>query len=244
MHRELSSILQLWQHDCSVDSIRARGAELKGNIERLDREIEQLLEAAVLIEKAEGELALEQASVQRELDRYVVRRDRAKELLRGGHSLDFGTVQKQYDQCSQKVDELEMTVLQFMEDRDTCAQQTEENTSARIQSEADRRQAQEQWLNEGSELRAELEKLWPIRQHAAAELTREQRVRYEDFRNRQVSPVAFIADKTCGACHVVVANHLRMEVANGKRLHTCRGCGRWLLPPEVPDELDEDAVDA
>ena len=244
MHRELSSILQLWQHDCSVDSIRARGSELKATVESLGTEIEQLNEAATLIGKSEKELATEQASAQRELDRYVVRRDRSKELLRGGHSLDFGTVQKQYDQCSEKVDELELKILQFMEDRESCKQNIEETVNARQQAEASRKQAHEQWVREGGELRSELEKLWPLRQHAAAELTREQQVRYEDFRKRDVSPVAIITDKTCGSCHVVVANHLRMEVSNGKRLHVCRGCGRWLLPSEAPNIVDDAGSDA
>ncbi len=93
-------------------------------------------------------------------------------------------------------------------------------------------------------LRTELEQLWPIRQKAASELTREQLVRYEAFRKRQESPVAIITGKTCSLCHVVVANHLRMEVASGKRLHACRGCKRWLLPPDDSEELDEEASDA
>ncbi len=149
MHRELSSILQLWQHDCSVDSIRARGAELKEVVERLDREIEHLQESSVSIAKEEERLAVEQSAAQRELDRYVVRRDRSKELLRGGHSLDFGTVQKQYEQCSEKVDELELTVLQFMEERDTCKKQIEENAQSRQRSEISKTQAHEQWIKEG-----------------------------------------------------------------------------------------------
>ena len=82
MHRELSSILQLWQHDCSVDSIRARGAELKKVVERLADEIAQLTQDTASIVAAEEKLAAEQSAVQRELDRYVVRRDRSKELLR------------------------------------------------------------------------------------------------------------------------------------------------------------------
>ena len=244
MHRELSSILQLWQHDCSVDSIRARGAELKKVVERLADEIAQLTQDTASIVAAEEKLAAEQSAVQRELDRYVVRRDRSKELVRGGHSLDFGTVQKQYQQCSDKVDELEMCVLQFMEEREGCKKQIEESTQKRLQAESEKERAHEQWVKEGGELRSELEKLWPARQNAATELTREQLVRYEDFRKRDCAPVAIITGKTCGLCHVVVASHLRMEVSSGKRLHACRGCGRWLLPPDDGDELDGEASDA
>ena len=244
VHRELSSILQLWQHDCSVDSIRARGSELKDVVDQLDREIEHLNESSASISEEEERLAIQQSAAQRELDRYVVRRDRSKELLRGGHSLDFGTVQKQYEQCSEKVDELELTVLQFMEDRDNCKKQIEENAQSCQQAEASKAQAYEQWVKEGGKLRSDLEQLWPTRQKAASELTREQLVRYEDFRKRGEAPVAIITGKTCSLCHVVIADHLRMEVGSGKRLHACRGCKRWLLPPEDVEELDEQAPDA
>jgi len=244
VHRELSFIYQLWEHDCSVDSIRARAAALKEQVARLSAQIEEHTEAVRLISAEEEQFGENQAVTQRELDRYVIRRDRSKELLRGGHSLDFGTVQKQFDQCSERVDELELEVLQLMEDRDRCRAEIDAANEARECAEEARVAAHQQWVSQGSVLRGDLEQIWPIRQAAASELTREQLLRYEDFRKREMEPLARITGKTCGACHVVVASHLRMEVGNGKRLHACRGCGRWLLPPEESDELDEEASDA
>ncbi len=244
MHPELSSIVQLWRHDSTVDRAKSDASELKSAVQQIDESIAAMAEEMIAVSGARDALAVKQGEVQRELDRYIVRKNRSKELLKGGHSLDFGTVQKQLEQCSVKVDELEMAVLELMEEKEAHAarlQALNDDTDSAKQS---REAAYERWVQEGRRLRTEIETIWPIRQSAANELTRDQLIRYEDFRKRGTIPVAAIDGKTCSGCFVVVANHLRMEVRNSKRLHACRGCGRWLLPPEDDAELDDETVDA
>ena len=244
MHHELSSILRLWEHDCSVDAVRAQATALKAEVDRIDQSMNVLAEELQALGLEKEKHATRQAEIQRELDRYVVRRDRSKELLRGGHSLDFGTVQKQLEQCSAKVDELELMLLEVMEAREQCGARIDQNNGAREAAVASREAAHAHWVSQGGKLRVELEAIWPTRQAAAAELSRDQLVRYEDFRKKTVVPVARISGKTRDSCHVVVANHLRIEVTNGKRLHACRGCRRWLLHHVEIEELDEEAPGA
>jgi len=244
VHSELSSILRLWEHDCVVDSVRSQAADLKLAVERIDQSIAANSEETEALKIEQAKFAEQQATTQRELDRYIIRRDRSKELLKGGHSLDFGTVQKQLEQCSEKVDDLELALLQIMEDRDLCTSTIQEKEVERETLRVEREVAHARWVAVGTKLRSQLQEVWPVRQAAAAELTREQLVRYEDFRKRSTVPVARITGKTCAGCHVIVASHLKLEVGSGKRLHACRGCARWLLPPEEPDELDEEASDA
>ncbi len=244
MHRELLSIVQLWQHDCEVDQLRDQAAALKERVVQLEQTIKSLAADIERVEEQRLAYVAKQSEFQRELDRYITRRDRAKELMKGGHSLDFGTVQKQVEQCSEKVDDLELEVLQMMENRDQCVRQIEEKTAEKTSAEASRDQANEEWRVRGGEIRVAMERVWPVRQMAANELTRDQRVRYEDFRKRGITPIAPISDDICGECHVVIARHMCMEVVSGKRLHTCRGCRRWLVAPKDEDELDENSPDA
>ena len=243
MHPELSFIVQLWGHDSVVDRIKLDAAELKAAVQRIDEAIAAMAAEMLESSASRDSLRVKQGEVQRELDRYIVRKNRSKELLKGGHSLDFGTVQKQLEQCSAKVDELEMAVLEIMEEKEGFVDRLQTLHDDTETANSDREDAHALWVQEGRQLRTEMETVWAARQSAAEELTREQLVRYEDFRKRAMKPVAAIYGKTCSGCHVVVASHLRMEVGNGKRLHACRGCGRWLLPPVAP-ELDEESSDA
>ena len=244
VHRELISIVRLWQHDCEVDELKEQAAILKEAVAQLDVSIATFAAEVEHLEEQRTQCASQQAEVQRDLDRYIARRDRAKELMKGGHALDFGTVQKQVEQCSEKVDELELEVLQFMEQRDQLTSEIEANAAGQVTARNARAEANETWRTRGGQIRSAMEQVWPARQAASQELTRDQQVRYEDFRKRGLAPVAPITGNTCGACHVVVVSHMRMEVRSGKRLHTCRGCRRWLLSPEDANELDENSSDA
>jgi predicted nucleic acid-binding Zn-ribbon protein len=244
VHPELSSIVQLWKHDSVLDRARADAGELKAAVQRLEHAIAAMDAEVLEVSAARDVLATDQGAVQRDLDRYIVRKNRSKELMKGGHSLDFGTVQKQLEQCSAKVDELEFAVLELMEKKEDHTDRLRTLGEDTERAKVSRTDAHDSWVREGRRLRTEMEEIWAIRQSAAVELAREQLARYEDFRKRGMEPVAAIDGKTCSGCHVVVASPLRMEVVNTKRLQACRGCGRWLLPPVASLELDEESLDA
>jgi predicted nucleic acid-binding Zn-ribbon protein len=145
------------------------------------------------------------------------------------------------EQCTEKVDDLENSVLELMEQRDEHIGRIA-NLGTEISRLGDARAAAHaEWVRVGRLARTEIETLMPRRIAALADLIREQVVVYEDFRKRTKAPVAYFSGHSCGACHVSAGSQVYLEVSQGRRVHQCRGCNRWLLPDPQLDEQAEEA---
>jgi predicted nucleic acid-binding Zn-ribbon protein len=238
VHPDLILISGLWRLDHQVDSVRARAAALKAVVGDLDVRIVANRNGMEDAAKALGATIKEEADVQRDLDRYIVRRDRAAKLLEGGEVVDFMVVQKQLEQCREYVDRLEGEVLDCMERREELIEKGSvlETKGEALKDEKGR--AYERWVFEGRQIRTEIDELWPRRQTLFGELTNDLRQRYDGFRQRGMAPVANLGEVVCLECNVVVHDQVRIDVNAGRRVHGCRGCGRWLLP-DPPAEGDE-----
>ena len=175
------------------------------------------------------------------LDRYIVRRDRSAKLLEGGSALDYLTVQRQLEQCTEKVEGLEMEVLEIMELRDELKARLAQIGTDTEAAQGVRGTAHETWVRDGRVIAKELGELEPARAAVWADLASEHRSRYTDLRRRNKAVVAMIVSDTCVECHVAIQTQVGLEVRQGRRLHICRGCGRWLT---VPPEVDEQPADA
>ena len=245
MHPDLVLIVNLWDLDQQVDEAKDRAAALKAEVTNTQERIgamtaqmEQLGEQVVgILEK--------EAGVQAELDKYIMRTQRTRALLDGHKAVDFMTVEKQLAQCQERVSALEDELLELMTARETLQEESNECEVRRGQLSTKKDQAHERWVAEGQEIRAHLEQVWPNRQAAAELLNRELAKRYTGFRQRTLVPVTTVQNKFCRACNVSVQDQMRLEVQAGRRIHTCRGCGRWLLPREEEDdtEVAESEVD-
>ena len=235
MHPDLVLIVDLWEKDRQVDDAKSRAAELKSVVTRTEIEIEgKTLELSDAVEKI-GALVAKEAAVQSELDKYLMRTQRTRDLLDGHKAVDFLTVEKQLEQCEARVEALEDELLELMGQREVIQNNAELMESERERLREQKGVAHAQWVNEGRGIRSQLEEIWPERQTAASRLNRELTKRYDGFRDRKLVPVAFIDGKFCSACHVSVQDQMRLEVQSGRRIHTCRGCGRWLLPTSEDD---------
>ena len=150
-------------------------------------------------------------------------------------------MEKQLEQCKAHVSRLEdndWEVLGGIEALRAQAGSLEQERDAVRESKGELHAL---WVREGRLIRARsLEGLWPRRQAAAEDLSRDMMSRYTGFRERSLVPVSHLGGKVCTACNVVVQDQMRLEVSSGRRIHNCRGCGRWLLPP-IPEEVDPEA---
>jgi predicted nucleic acid-binding Zn-ribbon protein len=152
--------------------------------------------------------------------------------------VDYLTVEKQLAQCKEHVARIEGDLLIEMEKAEGLQAESNALEAQRDTARSDKGQAHADWVSEGRELRAQIERVWPTRQAAAAELNQDLEKRYTDFRDRGLSPLAEMNGKFCGSCHVSIQDQLRLEVSRGRRIQNCRGCGRWLLP-RVDDQVVE-----
>ena len=230
MHPDLQLIVHLWTHDERIDKARARAGELKSEVLHLTEAIEVATQRMEGLAASLSEAVKKEGEINAELSRYIDRRDRAARLLEGGEALDFVSVQKQFEQCSEHVERLENDVLESMEQREQLVEDGAESEAERERLRDEKGRAHENWVSEGRKIRTEIEEVWPHRQAAYAELNRELASKYDGFRSRNMVPIAAVGEEVCTLCHVVVQGQMRIEVNNGRRLHCCRGCGRWLLP--------------
>ena len=240
VHADMVLIVRLWELDQLIDQARKTAADLKAVVTDIDQQtancLQQQKEQETLLQK----VIVEEAAVQQDLDRYIVRRDRTAKLLEGGSELDYVTVERQLLQCTEKVDELENAVLELMEQRDQHIGRIAHLGTEMSRLEDDRTAAHAEWVRVGRIARTEIETLTPRRVAALSELTRDQAVVYEDFRKRTKAPVAVFGGHSCGVCHVSAGSQVYLEVSQGRRVHQCRGCNRWLLPaPELDEEAEE-----
>ena len=244
MHPDIQLIVRLWSLDSEVDQARERAASLKSVVTDLEAHIEELSAQLETTADEVSETESREAAIQVELDKYLMRTKRTAKLLDGHQAVDFVTVEKQLEQCKAHVDRLEGDLLAEMEGREVLQTHTETLESDRAQAREHKESAHTEWVSEGRQIRTQIEAVWPTRQAAAAELNRELEKRYTGFRERKLAPVSELRGKVCSSCHVVVQDQMRLEVSSGRRVHTCRGCSRWLLPePEQEDtELAPDGA--
>ncbi len=80
------------------------------------------------------------------------------------------------------------------------------------------------------ELRKRREALLPERRATLEQLDPHLAQRYEALLARKDRAVAPIENGACSCCQMVVRQQIVTDLKRG-RIHTCGGCGRWLLPP-------------
>jgi predicted nucleic acid-binding Zn-ribbon protein len=245
LHPDLKLIVDLWALDQKVDQARARAVVLKAVVGELGDLIQAKILGLEVTVISARESQIREAAIQVDLDKYIMRTARTKKLLDGHQMVDFATVEKQLTQCGEHVNRLEMDMLVEMEVAEGISLEAQALKAAQSKAEQNKVTAHAAWLDEGRELRKEIEAIWPDRIKAAAELNRELEKRYKGFRERSQEPVSALNGEFCSACHVSVQAQMRLEVSTGRRVHNCRGCGRWLLPmPESTDEGELDPNDA
>jgi len=230
LHPDLQIIVDLWLLDDRVDRARQKAASLKADVAHVDEQLQTVADEIQSVADELERLGHDEAEANRSLGRYIERRDRAARLLEGGQALDFVSVQKQVEQCAEHVDRLESEVLELMERREHLVEKGAELEGLSESLMDEKGKAHERWVVEGRGIRTEIDEVWPVRQDLHRKLNRELATKYDGFRQRRLVPVAVVGEEACTQCHVVVQGQIRIEVNTGRRLHTCRGCGRWLVP--------------
>jgi predicted nucleic acid-binding Zn-ribbon protein len=238
LHPDLALIIDLWEVDHATDQAHVRARELKTGVDQALKLIGDIAEAQEALKIERSALKTKEAGFQRELDRYVIRRDRSKELLKGGSALDFVSVSKQLQQCADKVDELELEVLDCMETSEQQSQRATGLDADAVAAEAAHTGARARWFEEGGLLRVELEELAASRVLKWASLPKDLHSHYSDLRRRKKDVVVPIAGGNCSACLITVNAQVSVDLHGGRRLHTCRGCHRYLTLPVDEEEAE------
>jgi len=157
-------------------------------------------------------------------------------MLKAGSALDYLTVEKQLDQCSEKVDELELQVMDCMERQEEMSAQESALDVDTETAASDHQAARDRWTEEGQVLRTDLAALSASRTEKWATFPRDLCTHYTDLRRRSGPVVVPIIGGNCSGCQITINPQASVDLACGRRVHTCRGCRRYLRLPVDEEE--------
>ena len=240
MHAHLLAIRDLWHVDEEMDALRARARALARAVEEARARREAAREALAARQAELADLQERERALERRIAEYGQRRDRTRMLLDQGKVGDFISAQRQLDQCIAIVDEAETELLELLERIDAASEalaraEAEAQAAERAVEAAVRAQAEER-----PAVVARYRELEALRPERWAALDEEHRVPYQDLRRRGWRPLAWIRDGACEECRRVVPPQMAIEVVQGRAVHRCRGCGRFLYDVRPTEETEED----
>jgi predicted nucleic acid-binding Zn-ribbon protein len=238
VHTDLEIICALWGVDHAVDSARARLRALKQAVDDGMVEVARIVGEQERVKEALAAFATQESGLQKELDAYVRRRDKAARLMEGGSALDYLAVERQQVQCGAKVDELEGLVLTCMEAQEAQEAEAASLVTAATVASTAASARRDQWMSEGRDIGADLERLDGERTSIWADFPHDIRRQYQNLRRRNRVVVVDIVDDCCSACSMRINAQVVFEIQSEKRAHSCRGCHRWFRGVAEAEPLD------
>lgn len=232
MHPDLVSVIALWDN---IDRAEQLQQERKVCQQRRQQTLEASEQAVSRLAEARGALELvltEERAVMRKLDSYRNRVRTTKAMLDAGKAPDYRLAEQQLRACTEIVDQLETEALEQMEARDeaeaalaaaeAAVEQTRAAAEAAVAHERARLPLIDAALAELDLARPALEAALPIEQKGA----------FRAVRTRGRSAVAPLRDGACALCNFGAPSQVVNEIVGHHRVHTCRNCGRFLVPED------------
>lgn len=230
MHPELVAIANVWQADVKVDSLRA---EHEGLVAAASSAIEANKAATAVLSEARATLTQLQGKERvnnRELDSYVQKRDATKRMIDEGTAPDYAAAERQLAGCRAKVDELETTGLELLDAIEAAQGAVRAAERAGADAATAERDARQALAARDAAIRSELAVALGARELAWKELPAELRTPYTELRRRKRTVLVNVVEGACSVCHMRVPPQRVVEVQMKRALHTCVGCGGYLLP--------------
>ncbi len=244
MESDLKLICALWELDHAHDNAKARLRQLKQAVDDAEAEITKIAAEQQDNQDTTAKVVTKEAKLQSELDAYVRRRDKAAVLMEGGSALDYLAVERQHIQCSERVDNLEVAVLECMEEQEGLVAVGSDLAGAMMSAMTVRDAARATWIQEGRILGADMKRYEAERAEAWSTFPRDLQRNYLGLRKRSREVITDIIDGNCGACSITANPQAVIETRLGRRLHMCRGCSRWFRRVAEPEPLDAPQPDA
>lgn len=230
MHPELEHLARA---DGIDREIRATDAALRD----ADQALAEARDQVDLKEKALAALTDERAAqraeerrLEREMHRYRDRRASALRVLEGGGG-DPEAAARQLAQVDEILDRHETELLQLLEAADDVVERIARAESALAVAREDLARIEAEHPERTAELRARRDELVRARDQELAEVDPALKARYEVLVARKGTAVARIERGACSACRQTVQQQHLTDLNRGL-MEPCRGCGRWLVPPE------------
>lgn len=242
MHADLFAVRDLLEAETELEALRDEAAQLarrihKGKRRIHDLEVQKNQEKAAVADKKKAEL-----QVQRRLEEFRARLVRTQSLIDSGQG-DYGAAVKQRDELNRVIDRTEGELLEAIDEREKAERAVVRTDELQAVARGRLKTAGEKQRDRRPAIEKRFAVLAPRRKALQAELSTDLANRYKDLRARKRPVLVRVVDGVCEHCNMSVPAHMAGEVASGRRIHTCRGCGCWLRDVVVTDpavEEDED----
>lgn len=242
MHEDALKLYALWRLDVARDALLQESRDLKGRIaaeEQALADAEATLDAAAQALTAAKELERE---LNRKVDSYTKRRDRAQKSIDTGVATDFHAAQRQVEQCSELLDDLETDLLEAMDGKESAETTLERATSVRGLVASRLATAQKAYTDRRPALKVAFDAVTVERDAARTEVWRDQLSRYDGLRRKGWSAFARVRDGNCGGCNVRLNGVDLSSYRRAIEFVWCPSCGRALGDVNEEGELTEESA--
>lgn len=230
MHPDLAAISNLWQADVRVDTLRAEHEHLVATVTVAIQAHKDAVAARDAAKVALDTVKGAERVNNRELDSYAQKRDATRRMIDDGSAPQYAIAERQLANCVTLVDELETKGLDLLDGVDKATLALAEAEKARVDAEAAERAARKALGARDASLRVDLAAALQARDLVWKELPPDYQDPYSDLRRRKRVALVNVEEGSCAVCHMRVAPQKLNEVQMKRAVHTCVGCGGYLLP--------------
>lgn len=233
LHPDLVAISNLWQADVRVDALRGEHEQLVAAATAAIQANKDAVAARDAAKAALDAVKVDEHANTRELDGYAQKRDTTKRMIDEGTAPDYAAAERQLANCIAKVDELETIGLGLLDRIEAATAALTAAEEVRRGAEGAEREARAALAARDGSLRVELKAALATREGAWKELPGDYQIPYTELRRRKRVALVNVVDGTCAACHMRVPPQKLNEVQLQRAVHTCVGCGGYLLPGQT-----------
>lgn len=234
LHPDLEALYKLALTDAELAAIDRDESEAN---RRLTAARKAVTDAEASIAELKGrvdELKRRQHELQRKLDQYETRRRGALRALETG-SGSADAAQRQLDQCTAILDDLETEQLEGMEAQDGLEEERSKADQA-LQEARDALAAREESTPAAlAEIAGRRSDALGRRGGIVGGLGADRVKRYDTVKARRGTAVAMLQRGACKTCGTVAPKQQVADIMRGL-MPPCKRCGRWLMPEERPED--------
>lgn len=224
---DLDQVTALGAIDAVLDDLDKQLAKQRARVPAADAAIEVIQGQIDVAKAALKAVKTEERATARAVERYEKRRAQAQRALDSGMG-DPAAADRQVQQCSAIIDDLEGTQLEQMEAVEQAAATVATAEADLVQATADRAVDAEQAPPIIEDLSARRAVKQAERDALEPQIHAEIRNRYAILRAKKKTAVSLMQDSTCIPCRRTVPMQDASDVRRGL-LKSCRNCGRYLV---------------
>ena len=212
MHSDIVVLQALWEIDSEMDDIRTK----------LESLAEHVRKSVAAVEAIQGELdthgqRLDEnqeslLGVRRKCAKYVRKRDDTRKLIDEGRAPDYFVAQKQFEQCSEIVDELEFEELELMETRDEMELHRRNLEQKKAECLGAAREAAAEQQSQRPPKVERYRSLQPTRKQRREQVPRFLHAIYDGLRDRERLPLVHMVDDICPQCNISAPPQMILEI--------------------------------